>query len=197
MNTCTAIVCALLLGIFCAAQDSPPTNTNQDSNHSVAAAAAESRERVKDEDAKKADIRRLLEITGAANLASQSMDAMEKHLRPLVADSLPPGEYRDKLVELFFEKFRSKRSPDQVLAVIIPIYDKYYSDDEIKELIKLYETPIGQKMISVLPKLAAESQAAGKTWGEEIGRQSMQEVFAEHPELQAALQHAQQTAQQP
>jgi len=195
VKTCAALLCLLLLGTFCRAQESLSSTTDQDSSQSVAAAAAQSRVRVKDEEVKKADIRHLLEITGAANLATQSMDTMEKNMRPLIAGALPPGEYRDKLVELFFEKFKSKRSPDQLLAVIIPIYDKYYSDDEIKELIKLYQTPIGQKMLSVLPKLAAESQAAGSSWGEEIGRQSMLEVLTEHPELQAALQNAKKTAQ--
>lgn len=195
MKTCAALVCVFLLGTFCRAQDSTPSTADQDSNGTLAAAAAQSRVRVRDEEVKKSDIRHLLEITGAANLATQSMDEMEKSMRPLIAGALPPGEYRDKLVELFFEKFKSKRSPDQMLAVIIPIYDKYYSDDDIKELIRLYETPIGQKMLSVLPKLAAESQAAGRTWGEQIGRQSMLEVLAEHPELQAALQNAKKTAQ--
>jgi hypothetical protein len=196
VKTCVALTCMFFLGTLCSAQDLSTSIADQDSNQTVAAAAAESRVRVKDEVAKKADIRHLLEITGAANLASQSMDEMEKTMRPLIAGSLPPGDYRDKLVDLFFEKFRSKRDPDQLLAMIIPIYGKYFSDDDIKQLIKMYETPIGQKMLSLLPKVVAESQAAGKAWGEEIGRQCMLEVLAEHPELQAALQNAKKDDQQ-
>jgi len=116
-------------------------------------------------------------------------------MRPLITGALPPGEYRDKLVDLFFEKFRSKRDPDQLLALIVPIYGKYFSDDDIKQLIRMYETPIGQKMLSLLPKVVAESQVTGKAWGEEIGRQCMLEVLAEHPDLQAALQNAKKDVQ--
>jgi len=123
------------------------------------------------------------------------MDEMEKTMRPLITGALPPGEYRDKLVDLFFEKFRSKRDPDQLLALIVPIYGKYFSDDDIKQLIRMYETPIGQKMLSLLPKVVAESQVTGKAWGEEIGRQCMLEVLAEHPDLQAALQNAKKDVQ--
>jgi uncharacterized protein len=193
MNTSAVVVASLLLsGSLCVAQD---VSTEQSSDQSVAGAAAASRGRVQQEQNKQADIRHLLEITGAAGLATQSMDEMEKTMRPLIESSLPPGEYRAQLIDLFFEKFHSKRDPDQIIAVIVPIYDKYYSDEEIRELIKMYESPIGQKMISVLPKLAAESQLAGRTWGEQIGRQSMMEVLAEHPELKNALQNAKRTTQ--
>ena len=188
MKISAALACVLLLATLCAAQDFSETTADQDSGQSVAAAAAQSRDRL--EEAKKADIRQLLEITGAANLATQTMDDMEKTMRPMIAGALPPGEYRDKLVDLFFEKFRSKRTPDHLMEVIIPIYEKYYSDDDIKELIAMYQTPLGRKMLSVLPQIAAESQAAGKAWGEQIGRASMLEVLNEHPDLQAALQNA-------
>ena len=140
--------------------------------------------------AKAADIRHLLDLTGASNLATQSMDQMEKDIRPLVSNSLPPGDYREKLVDLFFEKFRSKRDPDRLIAIIIPIYDKYYSDDEIKGLIKFYESPLGKKMASALPKIMSESQAAGGKWGQQLGRDSMIEVLTEHPELRKALEQA-------
>ena len=188
MKISAALACVLLLATLCAAQDFSETTADQDSGQSVAAAAAQSRDRL--EEAKKADIRQLLEITGAANLATQTMDDMEKTMRPMIAGALPPGEYRDKLVDLFFEKFRSKRTPDHLMEVIIPIYEKYYSDDDIKELIAMYQTPVGRKMLSMLPQIAAESQAAGKAWGEQIGRESMLEVLNEHPDLQVALQNA-------
>jgi hypothetical protein len=144
---------------------------------------------------KEADIRQLLQVTNAAGIAAQSMDQMEKIIRPTISRSLPPGDYRDKLVDLFFEKFRSKRSPDQLVDLIVPIYDKYYSDDEIKGLIQLYQTPLGKKMLAVLPNVMAESQAAGAAWGQDLGRQSMLEVLAEHPELAKALEEAKNNTQ--
>jgi uncharacterized protein len=132
----------------------------------------------------------LLDLVGATSLVKQSMDQMESTMRPLLANSLPPGEYRDKLIELFLEKFRSKRDSSQVLALIIPIYDKYYTAQDIKELIHFYDSPIGKKMATVLPMVTSESQAAGSKWGEELGRSSMMEVLAEHPDLRKALEDA-------
>jgi len=140
--------------------------------------------------AKEADIRKLLDLTGAGSLMMQSMNEAESSIRPLVSNSLPPGEYREKLVDLFFEKFHAKRDPAQLLALVIPIYDKYYTGPDIKGLIQFYSSTLGKKMASVLPSIMNESQAVGGKWGEQLGRDSMLEVLQEHPDLRKALEDA-------
>lgn len=144
-------------------------------------------ERAKIDPAKEADIRRLLDVMGAKAVAKQIMDGMEKNLKPMMVNSLPPGDYRDRLVELFFEKFQSRADMQQMLDMAIPGYDKYFSDDEIKGLIAFYQTPLGQKAMQVLPGLSAELQSQGSKWGQELGRQCMSEVLSEHPDLAQAL----------
>jgi hypothetical protein len=47
--------------------------------------------------------------------------------------TLPPGDYRNRLVDLFFVKFQSKANPQQLADLIVPLYDKYLSDEELKE----------------------------------------------------------------
>jgi hypothetical protein len=140
--------------------------------------------------AKEADIRRLLVAAGAKDLAIQTMSRMTTNIRPLMIQSLPPGDYRETLITLFFEKFQSKVNAQQFVDLMIPIYDKYLTDEDIKGLIQFYGTPLGQKTLKVLPELAADSQLAGQKWGEQMGRESMLEVLAEHPELKEALQTA-------
>src|SRR6266700_7439915 len=190
-SSAAVFVTVLLLGALGCAQDASPAGASQDAGQSVASAAKASRAKIDLKQAKEADIRRLLELTHAGALATQTMDSMEGNIRPLMTNSFPPGEYREKLIDLFFEKFHSKRDPQQLLDLAVPTYDKYYSDEEIKQLIHLYETPMGQKMLKVMPQVLGELQAAGEKWGEGMGRQSMTEVLAEHPELEKALQAAQ------
>lgn len=43
-----------------------------------------------------------------------------------------------------------------VMAQLAPIYDKYYSPEELREIIAFYKTPAGQKMIEVTPKIVSE-----------------------------------------
>lgn len=190
-----AVLALLMVGTLCSAQEPSSASTDNDQNQSLAAAAKASRAQVKDSETKEADIRRLLELTHAEALATQAMDSMEGNLRPLMTSALPPGEYRERLIELFFAKYHAERVTQQLLEIAMPVYDKYYSDDEIKQLIQFYATPIGQKMLTVTPKVLSELQAAGQKWGEQLGRQCMGEVLAEHPEMAKALENAHKTAQ--
>jgi hypothetical protein len=81
-----------------------------------------------------------------------------------------------------------------MLDLPIPVYDKYLSDAEIKGLTEFYSSPVGQKMVQVLPKLMSECMENGQKWGQEIGRESMVEVLSEHPNLQQALQNSNKSA---
>ena len=47
---------------------------------------------------------------------------------------------------------------------IIPIYAKYFSEDDILQLIAFYETPLGQKMIEVMPQLTMDSMQVSMRW---------------------------------
>lgn len=140
--------------------------------------------------AKEADIRRLLEVTGTTTLMQQVMDNMQKSLKPVLTNSFPPGEYREQLVDLFFEKFRSKLNTKRLVDLAVVRYDEQFSDEDIKALISFYQTPLGQKAVSALPKLTVELQQDGQALGQQMGRESMIEVLAEHPELAKALQNA-------
>lgn len=139
---------------------------------------------------KEAAIRRLIALTGGTTVVNQVMDGMQKNMKPMLVKSLPPGEYRDKLIDLFFEKFRSKADAGQLVNMTVQVYDKYLSEEDINGLIQFYSTPLGQKAISVLPKLTIELQGEGMKWGESLGRDSMTEVLSEHPELRKALEEA-------
>lgn len=191
-NFTVALAGTLLLSTVCVAQDLAPSDS--DGTGSVAAAAQASRSRVDDEKTKQADIRQLLQLTGSGNLATQTMAQMEKSMKPLITNALPPGDYRAKLVDLFFEKFHAKADAGTLEELVVPIYDKYLTDEDIKGLIQIYQTPIGQKLITSLPKIAGESQQAGEKWGQELGRECMMEVLAEHPELRQQMEEARKNA---
>jgi hypothetical protein len=172
------------------AQNPPSNPTKQPAQPSAVAPAPESPAQSKIDPAKEADIRKLLEITGAKALALQSMDGMLKSIRPLLARSLPPGEYQEKLIDFFFEKFRSKVDPQQLIDLIVPVYDKHLSHEEIKALIQFYETPLGKKTLFALPTIALESREVGEKWGQALGSDCMTEVLAEHPDLKNAMEAA-------
>jgi hypothetical protein len=182
------IVCFLLTG-FVFAQTNSSSPEALPKPHASPAATSSSGP-LKIDAVKGADIRRLMDLAGTGKLVTQVMDGMEKDIKPLMMNALPPGEYREKLVDLFFARFHSKADPQQLLDLAVPAYDRYYTHEEIKGLIQFYGTPLGQKLVAVQPKMTGELQDAGRKWDEGLGRDSMIEVLTEHPELATALQAA-------
>ncbi|MGO8795332.1 MAG: DUF2059 domain-containing protein [Candidatus Sulfotelmatobacter sp.] len=188
MKTFAVMVWIILLG--CLSAQTQPSAQAQAVQQAGPTTAPASKSKI--DPAKEADIRQFMEVAGIKTLMAQTLENMSKSLRPLMTQALPPGEYRDKLVELFFAKFQSKADLQQVLDLIVPFYDQHFSDEEIKGLIKFYQTPLGQKMVQVIPQLTTESQQVSQEWGEKLGRQSMIEVLSEHPDLQKAMEQAKQ-----
>jgi hypothetical protein len=140
--------------------------------------------------AKDAAIRKLFEVMGTKDAMRQVIASMSGTIRPLLESSLPRGEYRAQLIDLFFQRLQVKLRVDDLLELAIPVYDKYFSLEDIDGLTKFYQTPLGKKAISVLPQVLLQAQAAGKKLGQEMGRQSMIEVLEEHPDLKKSLEDA-------
>ncbi|HUZ46985.1 MAG TPA: DUF2059 domain-containing protein [Terriglobia bacterium] len=162
-----------------------PSHVSVFGRSSTAPAAAQ-----KIDPAKEADIRQLMDLLGTRDTVTRSFNSMESSMRPLFSRALPPGAYRERLVELFFEKFQTKISPQDLLNLAVPLYAQYLSDADIKGLIQFYKTPLGQKWISVQPKVGKTLLPEAHSMGREIGRQTMLEVLEEHPELAQELKAA-------
>lgn len=179
--------------LFCVLSSPMQAAQNQPATASPTAAAPAAQANVQPkaiDPAKEADIRRLLDAMGTTTLIQGMMDRMVQSLKPIMANSLPPGDYRDQLLDLFFQKFRTKFATKQFIDLAVARYDENFSDAEIKGLIDFYQTPLGRKMTTVLPTLTAELQQDGQKYGQDIGRDSMVEVLQEHQELAQALQQA-------
>lgn len=141
-------------------------------------------------DRKKEDIRKLLELTGTKQLMASSMEGMMTSMRPVLENSLPAGNYRPQLVELFMAKFKAKVDFDRLTDMAADVYDKHFSHEEIKQLVAFYQTPVGQKLTAALPEITNEMRTRSESWGRELGEQAMRDVLAEHPDLAEAMQAA-------
>ena len=120
----------------------------------------------KDHAAKRAEIRQLIELTGAANV---SADALRQIIAPL-RSGFP--QVPDEFWDTFIKEVRS----EELIDLVIPIYDKYYTRAEIHDLTTFYQSPVGQKTIKVLPKLSAEAIDAGQEWGRMVADRAMRKL---------------------
>ena len=125
---------------------------------------AESTKKV--DEAKRADIVKMMKLTGADKMAMQminQMIGMQRQSNP----NIPAG---------FWDEFQKEIKPEELLELSVPAWAKHFTHDDIKELIKFYESPIGKKMIEVQPKVMQESMVAGQKWGMAIGRKIAERI---------------------
>ncbi|MGH8403520.1 MAG: DUF2059 domain-containing protein, partial [Gammaproteobacteria bacterium] len=57
---------------------------------------------------------------------------------------------------------------DQLVQMLVPIYAKYYSDEDVRQMIAFYKTPLGQKIIRNNSAIAQASMQDGEQWGKTV-----------------------------
>ena len=75
----------------------------------------------------------------------------EKVKKSLVEDH---SEYSTRLLERIKQRIDMGEVID---SISISLYDKYFTEDELRDLITFYKSPTGKKTLSVMPQFMAES----------------------------------------
>lgn len=115
---------------------------------------------------KQNEIKKLLVISGSSGLGKQMMQQMISSFKGM----LP------KVPDNFWREFMNEANMDDLMDRMVPVYDKYLSHDDIKELVKFYESPAGKKYVKALPQISKKSMAIGQEWGEEIGKKVLKKL---------------------
>jgi hypothetical protein len=118
---------------------------------------------------KRKEIEKLLRLTGVEKLADQMKNQMLSSFRT----NMP------QVPELFWTKFEQKMDTHELVEKIIPVYDKYYTTEDLKALNAFYESAVGQKVISTLPQVMQETMKIGQDWGQKIGKEAAEQAEAE------------------
>jgi len=132
---------------------------------------------------KEASIRELMNATGAKDLGKQLVQAGMEQFRSSVEDSQPNNPRAKQFVDAFVSKFQKHFDPNSLTETIIPIYDKYFTSEDLNGLLAYYRSPLGQRMLKVLPEVTRESQAAGFALGQKAAQEAMEELKADFPEF--------------
>jgi hypothetical protein len=85
----------------------------------------------------------IVKLLKASGMSAQVQQSAEEAIKKA------PAERREEFKHLF--EFNS------LVKLLIPIYDKYYSENDIKELVSIYEMPSRQKEIEKTPIIMKES----------------------------------------
>jgi uncharacterized protein len=74
------------------------------------------------------------------------------------------------------EKEMQKTSIEELTTMLTPVYQKQFTEADLKKVIEFYETPVGKKYAAAVPVIMQESMQVGQEWGMKIGQQVMQKI---------------------
>jgi len=120
---------------------------------------------------KRADIEKLIRMTGALALAQQIAQSMTNQVTSSIHSQRP--DIPPSLLAAVGEEINGVVR-DNLPALVAPVealYHRHFTHEEIKQVIAFYETDVGRKMIHELPLLLKESMAIGSAWGQSLGPQ--------------------------
>ena len=177
MKAALALV-AIYVGTFLVAIQGASQNSAQAAapNQSAAQTAAKPIDPVKE-----ADIRALLELVGAKDMVQDGVTASAEQYREKLLATVPNNEKGQAFVTSFVNNYQKKCDTEQVSEQLVGIYDKHYSDEDIKGLLQFYGSPLGQKVAAEMPGISQEIQAAARAEGKKAATESLLAVKAQDP----------------
>jgi hypothetical protein len=131
--------------------------------------------------AKEVDIRALLELVGAHDQVQDSMTRASEQYREKLLETVPNNQQGQNFVNTVISTYEKKFDVAAVTEQLISVYDKHYSDDEIKGLLQFYGSPLGQKVAAESPKIGREIQESIRISSGKAAKEALQEAKQENP----------------
>ena len=118
----------------------------------------------------RADIEKLMVITGSADLATQMAtqitDAFLNSFKESTQNVVPPRAI-EIIRELFSTEFTRAFGGPEIRDQQIALYAKYFTHADVKGLIAFYETDLGRKAVANMPSLMREGGEIGQRWAQD------------------------------
>lgn len=112
------------------------------------------------------NIRKIMALTGSGKLGIQVMQNMVNTFKTTYPNVDPS----------FWDDFMKEVKPDDLVNLVIPVYDRNFTDAEIDGMLAFYSSPVGQKVLAKLPVVLQESMEAGQSWGSELSKKIIQRL---------------------
>lgn len=183
MKAVLALIIIYVGTFFLAIQGASQNSVNAAPQNSSAQAQASTSADKPIDPVKDSDIRSLMELTGARDQMQDAVANSTEQYREKLLATVPNNEKGQAFVTTFADTYQKKFDVDQLTEQLVAIYDKHYTDDEIKTMLQFYGSPIGQKVAGEMPKIAREMQAASRTTGLKAAKEALQEVKAQNPQI--------------
>ena len=130
---------------------------------------------------KEADIRSLMELLGVHDLVQESTARGTEQFRESLQATAPNSERGRQFVNAFLDSYQKKFNPDDATGQFVSIYDKHFTEDDIKGLLEFYGSPLGQKYAAEMPKINGEIRTANRAAGTRIAKEVLRDLRKQYP----------------
>ena len=129
--------------------------------------------------AKQKDINTLLTVMSKSSMAEEMADTMVSVSIARIKEIWPNLEENvEHAVSQAIYDVVMKHAPELV-EMLVPLYDKYYTHQEIKDLIVFFETPTGRKYSAVVSPMLQDIAGITQEWSGEIATEAVERAEAE------------------
>ena len=111
----------------------------------------------------KAVLKNMFEVSGTEETYKTVIKQMVSMFKTQFSDV--PEEHWIELEKEFLQT-----SLDDLVEMLIPVYSKHLTLDDLQKIIEFYHTPTGKKYAEKTPLLTQESMQIGQQWGMKIGQ---------------------------
>ncbi|HTW25292.1 MAG TPA: DUF2059 domain-containing protein [Candidatus Baltobacteraceae bacterium] len=136
--------------------------------------------------AKEAAIRHLMDVTETSKLGDNINEVLTNRVRDIMSRSISADKL-PKFMDAFSQKFSAASPASAVTDAMVPIYARSFSMEEIQEISKFYESPVGQKIVKQMPQVTRESQDAGVQIEQNAAMSVLEGMQDDYPELKPML----------
>lgn len=121
------------------------------------------------QDSYTAALKKYFEASGSAEAFKTAVTSMMSNFKNMNAQV--PEEFWKEM-----ENEMLKTSIDDLVALMVPVYKSHLSEQDLKEIIKFYESSVGKKLAQKTPVITQESMQAGQQWGQVVAGKVMKKM---------------------
>ncbi len=130
---------------------------------------------------KQQKVRKLMALTGVEDTGKQILDMMTRHFEQ--ASNIPPG---------FMEKFREVARQESIVDLLVPVYMKHFSEEDLDAAITFHESPAGKRFLAAQPLLMQEAKEVGEQWGVRLAEKTLRGLAEQERQVEPARHEGQQ-----
>lgn len=106
-------------------------------------------------------LKQYIEVSGSMQSFSVAIKSIMGNFKNMKT-GVPDEFWKEMETEL------SGTSIDELVTMLTPIYKKFLTESDLKEIISFYNSPAGKKLAESTPGIMGESMQAGQAWGQTV-----------------------------